>query len=94
MKHLKSFENYNQIDEAFGDFLRSNETIFIRDNKKEFEEVKNMPKGDDKNKAFDDLMIKAKKFAKDNDLESGARQSFLNELRRKIYGGDFKGKQS
>jgi hypothetical protein len=94
MKHLKSFNNYTHIDEAFGDFLRSHESIFIRDNKEEFEKVKSMLIGEEKTKAFNDLMIKAKKFANSKDLDSGSRQSFLNELRRKIYGGDFRGNQS
>jgi hypothetical protein len=89
------FEEKNkELDEAFGDFLRSHESIFKRENKEEFERVKNLPKGDEKDRAFVELMNKAKAYAKDKDLESGARTSFFNEIRRMIYGGKFSGKQS
>ncbi len=94
MRINESETSHNELEEAFGDFLRSHESIFKRENKEKFERVKNLPKGDEKDSAFVELMNKAKAYAKDKDLESGTRTSFFNEIRRMIYGGKFSGKQS
>jgi len=94
MRVYEGDRGYSELEEAFGDFLRSHESIFKRENKEEFERVKNLPKGDEKDKGFVGLMNKAKAYAKDKDLESGTRTSFFNEIRRMIYGGKFRGKQS
>jgi hypothetical protein len=94
MRVYEGDRGHNELEEAFGDFFRSHETLFTRKNKEAFERVKNLPKGDEKNKGFTELMNKAKLYAKDNELVGAHRTSFFNEIRRMIYGGKFSGKQS
>jgi hypothetical protein len=93
MKHLKTFESFSVNEEAFGDILRSYDTIFFRDNKEMVEKAKST-KGDERDSIYNELLKIVNKFIKDKGMESGSAQSLKNELRRKVYGGDFRGKQS
>jgi hypothetical protein len=84
-----------EIEEGFGDFLRSNDKIFFNNNK---EAIANAAMLSDetpqKRDAFEMLQKAANKWGKEKGYESGSLTSLKNELRRKIYGGQFSGSQS
>jgi hypothetical protein len=82
------------MEEAFLDVLRSNDTIFFRDNKGEIERIKAMPDGDEKDSEYQKLYSLARKWTTTKDYESGSRTSFFNQLNRNVYGGDPKGFKS
>jgi hypothetical protein len=92
-KSKKVVKENDDMDEAFGDAFRSYDTIFFRDNKDMLDSAKNA-QGEEKESIFNQLMGLANKFIKEKGIEAGSAQSLKNELRRRVYGGEFKGKQS
>lgn len=83
-------ENEN-VDEAFGDFLRGYDKIFFRDNKKNIDDAKKLVDAGDEEKAKSihrEVLGVLNQFIKDKKIETGTATNLRNELRRKIFGGD------
>lgn len=84
-----------ELEEGFGDFLRSNDKIFFNNNKEAIANASMLSdESPQKRDAFEMLQKAANNWGKEKGYESGSLTSLKNELRRKIYGGQFSGDQS
>jgi hypothetical protein len=86
-------EGEEEIDEAFGDAFRSYDKIFFREYDDLIQAAMNA-EGPAKDDAYKQIYSALVNFAKKNKMERGSAQSLSNEVKRKIYGGEFKGKYS
>jgi len=85
---------FDYMDEGMFDIFMANDKIFFRDNKEAIDNAAMLSDDSEKENASQSLQKLANEWGKTKNYESGSLTSLKNELRRKIYGGKFAGKQS